>query len=384
MFVGLDVHTETIAVVVAEAGRGEVRSHGVIANTPRTVARVLKKLGPASALRVCYEAGSCGDVLYRQLTQLGIACTVVAPALIPAKPGEKIKTDRKDAAKLARLHRAGELTAVAAPTPEQEALRDLTRARQAAQQDVHRVRQRLRTLLLRLGVAEPTTTKRWSARYRSWLTGLTLDQASQQLVLTELRDALAEGEARVERLTAAVAAQATSGPFADLIGALTSLRGIGVVTAVTVVAELGDPGRFDHPRQLMAFAGLVPSEHSSGGREQRERITKTGNACALRDDGGGLALSPAAAGQPGVGAAAAGPERGRHRDRWDRPAAVAPPLRPPGGQRQAETEGGGGGGTRTLGVHLGDHPPGGGRTGGRERATARGLRPRDPRMRTRS
>jgi transposase len=278
LFVGLDVHKETIAVAVAEAGGGEVRSHGVIPNTPGAVARLVKKLGPAARLRVCYEAGPCGYVLLRQLTGLGVACAVVAPALIPAKPGEKIKTDRKDAAKLARLHRAGELTAVAAPTPAQEALRDLTRARQAAQQDAHRVRQRLRTLLLRLGVAEPAKTKRWSARYRVWLAELDLDQPVQQTVLDESRRALGEAEARVGRLTAAVEAQAASGPFADLIGALTSLRGVGVVTAVTLVAELGDPGRFDSPRQLMAFAGVVPSEHSSGGREHRGRITKTGNA----------------------------------------------------------------------------------------------------------
>jgi transposase len=278
LFVGLDVHKDTIAVAVAEAGRGEVRSHGVIANTPATVARVLKKLGAAGRLRVCYEAGPCGYVLYRQLTQLGIACTVVAPALIPQKPGETIKTDRKDAAKLARLHRAGELTAVVVPTPEQEALRDLTRARQAAQQDAHRVRQRLRTFLLRLGIAEPAKTKRWSARYRAWLAGRALEQATQQLVLAESRSALAEAEARVDRLTAAVETQAQSGPFAELIRAVRSLRGIGVVSAVTLVAELGDPGRFDSPRQLMAYAGLVPSEHSSGGREHRGRITKTGNA----------------------------------------------------------------------------------------------------------
>jgi transposase len=127
-------------------------------------------------------------------------------------------------------------------------------------------------------VVEPAKTKRWSARYRAWLAGLDLAQAAQHLVLAELRSALAAAEARVDRLTAAVEAQAQSGPFADLIAALTSLRGIGVVTAVTLVAELGDPGRFDSPRQLMAFAGLVPSEHSSGGREQRGRITKTGNA----------------------------------------------------------------------------------------------------------
>jgi transposase len=279
VFVGLDVHKATIAVAVAEAGeRHEVRSHGVIPNTPAAVARLVKKLGPPARVRVCYEAGPCGYVLYRQLTKLGIACAVVAPALIPTKPGERIKTDRKDALKLARLHRAGELTAVAAPTPEQEALRDLTRARQAAQQDLHRLRQRLRTLLLRLGIAEPAKTKRWSARWRVWLAGLTLEQPLQQAVLDDLRGAIGAAEARVDRLTAAVEAQAQHGPFAALIGALTSLRGVGVVTAVTLVAELGDPGRFDSPRQLMAYAGVVPSEHSSGGREVRGRITKTGNA----------------------------------------------------------------------------------------------------------
>jgi transposase len=278
VFVGLDVHKATIAVALAEAGGGEVRSYGVIPNTPAAVARLVKKLGPAGRLRACYEAGPCGYVLLRQLTKLGVACAVVAPALIPTKPGERVKTDRKDAAKLARLHRAGELTPVAAPTPEQEALRDLTRARQAAQQDLHRLRQRLRTLLLRLGIAEPGTTKRWSARWRVWLAGLALERAVQQTVLDDLRGAIGEAEARVERLTAAVEAQATTGPFADVIAALASLRGVGVVTAVTLVAELGDPGRFDSPRQLMAFAGLVPSEHSSGGREHRGRITKTGNA----------------------------------------------------------------------------------------------------------
>jgi len=278
VFVGLDVHKDTIAVALAEGDGGEVRSYGVIPNTPPAVARLVKKLGPAPRLRVCYEAGPCGYVVLRQLTNLGVACTVVAPALIPVKPGERIKTDRKDAMKLARLHRAGELTAVAAPTPEQEAVRDLTRARQAAHQDLHRLRQRLRTLLLRQGIAEPATTKRWSAAWRVWLAGVSLEQTVQQTVLDDLRDAIGATEARVDRLTAAVAAQATSGPFADLIGALTSLRGVGVVTAVTLVAELGDPGRFDNPGQLMAFAGLVPSEHSSGGREQRGRITKTGNA----------------------------------------------------------------------------------------------------------
>jgi len=276
----MDVHKATVAVALAEAGGGEVRSYGVIPNTATAVARLVKKLGPAARLRVRYEAGPCGYVLLRQLTKLGVPCAVVAPALIPSKPGERIKTDRKDALKLARLRRAGELTAVAAPTPEQEALRDLTRARQAAQQDLHRLRQRLRTFLLRQGqgISEPSKTKRWSARWRVWLAGLTLEQPLQQTVLDDLRGAIGETEARVDRLTAAVEAQAQTGPFAELIAAVTSLRGVGIVTAVTLVAELGDPGRFDSPRQLMAFAGLVPSEHSSGGREVRGRITKTGNS----------------------------------------------------------------------------------------------------------
>ena len=279
VYVGLDVHKDTIAVALAEAGSaGEARSYGVIPNAPAAIARLIKKIGPAPRLRVCYEAGPCGYVVYRQLTGLGVATAVVAPALVPVKPGARIKTDRKDALALARLHRAGELTAVAVPTPEQEAVRDLTRARQAAQQDLHRLRQRLRTFLLRQGIAEPTKTKRWSAAWRAWLAGVTRAQTAQQTVLDDLRQAIGETEARVARLTAAVEAQAAEGPFAELIRALTSLRGVGVVTAVTLVAELGDPGRFDSPRQLMAFAGVVPSEHSSGGREQRGRITKTGNA----------------------------------------------------------------------------------------------------------
>jgi transposase len=278
VFVGLDVHKDTIAVAVADGAGGEARGHGVIPNTAAAVARLVKRLGPAGRLRACYEAGPGGYALHRQLTGLGVACAVVAPALVPSKPGERVKTDRKDAAKLARLHRAGELTAVAVPTPEQEALRDLARARRAAQGVLHRERQRLRTFLLRLGQREPAATRRWSGRHRAWLAGLALEQPAQQLVLDDLRQALAAAEARVGRLTAAVEAQATGGPFAELVRALTSVRGIGVVTAVALVAELGDLGRFDSPRQLMAFAGLVPSEHSSGERTRRGRITKTGNA----------------------------------------------------------------------------------------------------------
>jgi transposase len=187
-----------------------------------------------------------------------------------------VKTDRRDAQKLARLLRAGELTPVWVPGPAHEALRDLTRARQAAQEDLTRVRHRLTKLLLRLGVAGPGAA--WSKRWRTWLEGLRLAQALQQVVLEEDRLAVAEAEQRVERLTTALREAASQVPQAAVIGALQSLRGVGLVTATTLVAELGDVSRFDSPREVMAYAGMVPSEHSSGGRRQRGRITKTGNA----------------------------------------------------------------------------------------------------------
>ena len=179
-YVGLDVHKATIAVAVADEGRGEVRSYGTIKNTPEAVAQLVKQLGPAERLGCCYEAGPCGYGLQRQLTGLGAACRVVAPSLIPQRPGERIKTDRRDAMKLARLLRSGELTAVWAPDAEHEALRDLRRAREAARTAQHQARQQLLSLLLRLGVEEPGETRRWTQRYRSWLGELSLEQPLQR------------------------------------------------------------------------------------------------------------------------------------------------------------------------------------------------------------
>ena len=278
VYVGLDVHKATIAVAVAEAGRGEVRSHGTIKNTPEAVAKLVKQVGPATRLVCCYEAGPCGYGLQRQLTGLGAECAVVAPSLIPTKPGERVKTDRRDAAKLARLLRSGELTAVWVPDAEHEALRDLSRARERARDARHRLRQQLGKLLLRLGMIEPGQTKRWTRGYWAWLKAVRLGQPLQQVVLADAIEAVEVATARLKRLEARVKTAAETGRHAPLIAALQSLRGVGVITAVTLVAELGDLGRFPTPRPLMAYLGLVPSEHSSGGSQRRGRITRAGNS----------------------------------------------------------------------------------------------------------
>ena len=279
-YVGLDVHKATIVVAVADEGRGEVRPYGTIKNTPGAVAHLVKKLGPAEQLECCYEAGPCGYGLQRQLSGLGAACSVVAPSLIPQRPGERIKTDRRDAAKLARLLRSGELTAVWVPDAEHEALRDLSRAREAARTAQHQARQQILSLLLRSGVEEPGETRRWTQRYRSWLGELSLEQPLQRIVLADAMEAVDAATARLKRMEDAVKKAATEGGHAPLIGALQSLRGVGVITAVTLVAELGDLGRFPTPRPLMAYVGLVPSEHSSGTSQRRGRITKAGNSHA--------------------------------------------------------------------------------------------------------
>jgi transposase len=275
-FVGLDVHVATIAVAVIRAD-GTAQELGVLPNTPGALAKRLRKLGPAATLRVCYEAGPCGYGIYRQLTDLGIACTVVAPSLIPVQPGNRVKTDRRDAAKLARLLRSGDLTSVAVPTPEQEALRALSRTRETAAGDRHRARQRLVKYLAQQRIAEPAAGNRWTQTYWRWISGLTLPLPAAQVVLDELRDAITVAQARLDRVTAALTALAQTSSQAPVIAALQALHGIGLLTAVGIVAEVGDLTRFDRPTQLFAYAGLVASEHSSGGRQQRGGITKTGN-----------------------------------------------------------------------------------------------------------
>jgi transposase len=278
-FVGLDVHKDTIAVAVANASGGEPRSVGTIPHTRDAVVQLVRKLGPAERLHCCYEAGPCGYPLQRQLTGLGVRCTVVAPSLVPTKPGDRVKTDRRDALKLARLLRAGELTAVWVPDEAHEALRDLTRARADAREDLHRARQRVLKLLLRQGLAPPPTMKKaWTQKHRAWLQTVRLPQASQQVVLREYLLSVDQGQERLARLEAELAHAAEHSPHTPVLGALQTLRGVGLITATTLVAELGDLSRFRSPRELMAYAGLVPSEHSSGPRQRRGGVTKTGNA----------------------------------------------------------------------------------------------------------
>ena len=280
-FVGLDVHAETIAVAVAEPN-GEVRSLGMIANRPESIRRLVRKLEPVEQLRFCYEAGPTGYVLYWQLTALGAKCEVVAPSLVPRKPGDRVKTDRRDALKLAHCYRAGDLTSVWVPDAAHEALRDLVRAREAAKGDLLRARHRLSKFLLRHGRRRPESIKSpWTNAHLEWIkTKVHFEQPAQEIALTDYVHQVEHLVARIERLDQAVLEAAHTAPpqMRAVIEALQALRGIAQVTAVTIVAELGEISRFAKARQLMGYSGLVPSEDSSGERKRRGAITKTGNA----------------------------------------------------------------------------------------------------------
>jgi transposase len=281
--VGLDTHKAKIAVAMAEPGcAGEVRFAGEIANQPDAVRRLIERLGTKHGrLRICYEAGPCGYGLHRQITSLGHDCTVVAPSLVPRKPGDRVKTNRRDAVTLARLHRAGELTAVWVPDPTHEAMRDLVRARTAAMETVRRARQQLQGFLLRHGRVF-AGRKAWSPAHRRWLAGLRFAHPAQQIVLQEQIDAIEEAERRRERLGQQIRELVPDWSLAPVVTALQAMRGVAFLSAVVLAAEIGDFRRFANPRQLMAWLGLVPSEHSSGARVERGGITKAGNGRARR------------------------------------------------------------------------------------------------------
>jgi transposase len=280
-FVGLDVHAETIAIALAEPG-GEVRSLGVIPNRADAVRKVVRKLGSAKELRMCYEAGPTGYALYWQLTALGVHCDVVAPTLVPTKAGDRVKTDRRDAVKLARSYRAGDLTAVWVPDAAHEALRDLVRAREVAKRDQLRARQRLGKFLLRHGRQRPVTLKTtWTRGHIEWIkTAVHFDQPAQDIVLGDYVAEVEHVAARIARLDHAIADAARTAPprMRAVIAALQALRGVAEVAAVTIVAEVGDLSRFQRAPQLMGYSGLVPSEYTSGERRRTGSITKTGNA----------------------------------------------------------------------------------------------------------
>lgn len=281
-FVGLDVHAERIAVAVAEAGRdGEVRSLGSIPNRLESVRKLVKKLGPPEQLRMCYEAGPTGYVLYWQLTQLGVKCDVVAPTLVPVKAGDRVKTDRRDAEKLARNYRSGDLTPVWVPDAAHEALRDLVRARLAAKRDQLRARHRLSKFLLRHGRRPTAGMKVWTAAYLAWVKkGVRFDQPAQEATLADYLHEVEHAQERIARLERAIDDAIVTMParMQAVTEALQALRGIAKISAVTVVAELGEVSRFKKPRQLMGYSGAVSSEHSTGEQTRRGGITKTGNA----------------------------------------------------------------------------------------------------------
>lgn len=282
-FIGLDVHKKTITIAIADQGRQhKPRVYGAIANDLDAVDKFCRKMvSTASRLYFVYEAGPCGYGLYRHLTAKGFDCMVAAPSLIPKKSGDRVKTDRRDAAKLAQLHRAGELTAVYVPDPQDEAMRDLSRARHDAVSATQKAKQRLKAFLLRNRIVYSGRCA-WSKAYFRWLADIAMAYPAQQVTLQEYIDAVHEGLQRVDRLTDQIRQLVPGWRLAPVVSALQAARGVSVVVAVTLLSELGDLSRFQRPSQLMAHLGLVPSEHSSGESTKRGGITKTGNRHARR------------------------------------------------------------------------------------------------------
>ena len=333
-YVGLDVHKDTIAVAVAEDGKPDAIVLGTCPNDEKRLRAVLSKIGRPEQLRVCYEAGPCGYVIYRFLERLKIHCDVVAPSLIPRKPGDRVKTDRRDARKLAVMLRSGLLTSTWVPDREHEALRDLVRAREDAVKDGTRARQRLGKFLLRLGVRAPDSINPWTKPYLQWLARLQMGHAAQQVVLEEYRQDIEESMRRVVRFEREIEACVTTGDHAAVVAALQAMRGVKLVTAASIVAEVGDIRRFRTPRQLMAYAGMVAHTARRNDEERQRPLAPRGHRV-------GLAL-PAQAGR--LRRVAQAPTRGAGGsmcDRMDGAAAAAQAIPPSHRAGEASTEGGG-------------------------------------------
>lgn len=281
-YIGLDVHKETIAVSIAPQNSTEVRRYGIIGGTLDAIDKLVKKLAAENVeLRFAYEAGPCGFVICRHLRNQGFVCEVVAPSLIPKKASDKVKTDRRDADQLARLFRAGELTFIHVPDQEDEAIRDLVRARFAAMTDQRQARNRLKGFLLRLGFRY-TGKSSWNDAHKRYLAKLIMPQPAQQIAFQEYIHAINDATDRLERLAQAVEDALPGWKWAPVVRALMSLRGVQVLTGMTLVAEVGDFSRFDDPRSLMHFFGLTPSEHSSSNKRVQGGITRCGNSHCRR------------------------------------------------------------------------------------------------------
>lgn len=281
-FVGLDVHKDSIEIVIAENfGKREVRHYGKIGGDMISLDKAVRKLGSKERLRFVYEAGPCGYEIYRHLTGQGYHCAVVAPSMIPRKSGNRIKNDRRDAEALARLSRAGELTMVYVPHEEDEAMRDLVRGRQDTVKGLRTARQQLSAFLLRHGIRYSGKTS-WGPTHMRWLSSIAVPHPAQQITFQEYVYAVIERDDRVQRLTEQILRLLPEWRLAPVVNALQALRGVAPIIAITMMAEIGDFSRFENPRQLMAYLGLVPSEHSSGGTVSRGGITKTGNGHSRR------------------------------------------------------------------------------------------------------
>lgn len=281
VFVGMDVHKDSIEVALAETG-GEARHYGRIGGEAVAVDRLVRKLRSVHReLVFVYEAGPCGFWLYRRLSAQGLGCWVVSPAMTPRRAADRVKTDRRDSLALARLARAGELTPIYVPDAKDEAMRDLVRTREDAVCMQRQARQRLQALLLRNEIRYVGKSA-WTQAHRRWIAHLKLPSAAQQIAFEEYVQAVQEASARLLRLTTAIEAELEHWRWRPVVEALQALRGVSAIHAVRIVAELGDLSRFASPRSLMGYLGLIPSEDSSGRRRRQGSITKAGNTSARR------------------------------------------------------------------------------------------------------
>lgn len=279
-FVGLDVHKESIEIGIAQAG--ELRHYGRCGGDAASVDQLVRKLSQRHRhLEFVYEAGPCGFWIYRRLTARGVRCMVVSPSMMPRRPGDHIKTDRRDCLNLARLARAGELEPIYVPDARDEAMRDLVRTREDCVCMQRQARQRLQALLLRNDVRYAGKTA-WTAAHRRWIANLKLPDPAQQIAFEEYVQSVDEATRRVERLGGVIIAQVEHWRWRPLVEALQAFRGVSLIHAVRIVAELGDLSRFASPRKLMGFLGLIPTESSSGERRRQGGITKAGNSSARR------------------------------------------------------------------------------------------------------
>ncbi len=285
LFIGLDTHKVFTEVAYIEDQRGAKGVHfGRITSTKAAIKKLIRQFEskyPQATLHFVYEAGPCGYWIYRLITSLGHCCYVVAPSLIPKKPGDKVKTDKRDALRLAKLLKTEDLTPIYVPEPEDESIRDLSRARETAMKDLNDARFQLKALLLRNNIGYQGTAN-WSKKHLRWLSELVLPHPAQQIVLQEYLQTVNERIARLERLSNELQHQVHHWRYYPVVKALQAMRGVRLIVAVGVIAELGDLTRFDHPRKLMSYLGLVPSEHSSGGKRHLGSITKCGNSRARR------------------------------------------------------------------------------------------------------